>query len=360
MSDSEAAKRDYLCYWATGHQLVHHGNPYDADAILRIQKSAGYTQNHPFYMRNPPTAFFLALPLGFVNAKHGAVLWSLAIIGCLMASIRMLWILNGRPEDRLHLVGYLFPPALACLLAGQTGIFLLFGFVLFLYLYYSSHPYGAGMALIVIALKPQIFLPVAVVLTAWTITAKTYRVLSGAAIALGSSLALSVFLDPAGWPHYLQMIKLEHISEEFVPTISLMFRIAISEKRAWLQFVPTFFGCRWALMYYWRNREHWSWINEAPILLLVSILVAPYAWFSDEVIVLPAILAGLYRSSNSGRSLIPYCCIAGIALVQVFANVGISSGFYLWTTLAWLLWYLYAIKPLAVTHAPSNRPFSTT
>ncbi len=25
-----AASRDFVCFWATGQQLVHHGNPYDA------------------------------------------------------------------------------------------------------------------------------------------------------------------------------------------------------------------------------------------------------------------------------------------------------------------------------------------
>jgi len=90
MSDSETAKRDYLCYWAAGQQLVHHRNPYDGDAILRIQRGAGYKENHPFYMRNPPTAFVIAYPLGLVGARAGIVLWSIAIVACLMLSIRML------------------------------------------------------------------------------------------------------------------------------------------------------------------------------------------------------------------------------------------------------------------------------
>ena len=33
--------RDYIVYWATAQQLAHHVNPYDADAITRLERSAG-------------------------------------------------------------------------------------------------------------------------------------------------------------------------------------------------------------------------------------------------------------------------------------------------------------------------------
>jgi hypothetical protein len=338
MSDSEAAKRDFLCYWAAGQQLVHHQNPYDGDAILSIQQSAGYKETHPFYMRNPPTAFVIAYPLGFVGARPGAVLWSIAIIACLMVSIRLLWILNGRPDDRLHLVSYLFPPALACLLAGQTGIFLLFGIVLFLYLNHS-HPCLAGMGLFVMALKPHLFLPLGAVLLLWIFLTRSFRVLAGALTAVGLCLAIAQLLDHSCWTHYLAMLRAEDIGQEFVPTLSLLFRMVVARNHAWVQFIPAAIACRWAIRYYLDNREHWDWQKNAPLLLLVSVMVAPYAWFTDEVIVLPAILAGLYRSQ---RSLIPYCCIAGVALIEVFANARIASGAYVWTAPAWLLWYLFS------------------
>jgi hypothetical protein len=120
MTSSNAAKKDFITYWAAGHQLVHHANPYDGRAILALQRSAGFEDNRPFFMRNPPSAFWVALPLGVLSAKWGAVLWSLAILAALMTSIRLLWILQGRPPDRLHLVGYVFPPVLACLLASRS------------------------------------------------------------------------------------------------------------------------------------------------------------------------------------------------------------------------------------------------
>ena len=105
MSGSNAANRDFVCYWAAGHQLANHGNPYDGRAILRLEQQAGFTDSRTFFMRNPPTAFFMAWPLGFVSARTGVVLWSLALVAAQMISIRLMWIMQGRPAHRLHLIG---------------------------------------------------------------------------------------------------------------------------------------------------------------------------------------------------------------------------------------------------------------
>jgi hypothetical protein len=349
MTGSNAANRDFISYWAAGHQLRHHANPYDSDQILRMEKSLGYQNKRPLVMRNPPLAFFLALPMGFVGAKTGAVLWSLALIAALMASVRMLWIMNGLPSDRLHLVSYVFPPALACLLAGQMGIFLLFGMTLFLF-FHESKPYLAGAALTFCALKPHLFLPFGAVLLLWIVTRRNYRLATGAGIALLGTFALSYFLDPSGWRQYFVMAGSGILQNEFIPTLSFIFRVVVHRDWPWLQFAPVFAGCAWGSWYFLTRRERWSWTDQGLLLLTVSVLVAPYAWFTDEAVLLPAILAGLYQASR--RSLLVFSFIAGIALIEVLSGVQMPSGFYLWTAPAWLMWYLLESGAVAAIHDP--------
>src|ERR1039458_4335357 len=50
------ARRDFIVYWATGRQLVQHGNPYDPEAINRIERDAGFRGPGSYYMRNTPWA----------------------------------------------------------------------------------------------------------------------------------------------------------------------------------------------------------------------------------------------------------------------------------------------------------------
>jgi hypothetical protein len=346
VSGSDPANRDFISYWAAGQQLVHHGNPYDGAAIPQLERAAGLEGNRNFFMHNPPQAFFLALPLGFLGARAGAVLWSLALVAALMGSIRMLWIMRGRPPDRLHLLGYCFPPTLACLLSGQMGMFILLGIVLFLY-FHDSRPYFAGAALLLCALKPHLFLPFGVVLIAWIVTRKAYRVLAGALVALIASIALSFFLDPAGWSHYAQMVRAADIQDEFIPTISLMFRLVVQRKLVWLQLVPSFAGCVWGLWYFWTRRERWSWMDHGSLLLIVSVLVAPIAWFTDQVILIPALLHAVYLTRS--RGVIAMLAIATVVEeIMVFRGVPLMhSTLHIWTVPVWLAWYLYAIRATA-------------
>jgi hypothetical protein len=343
MSSNTAANRDYISYWAAGHQLVHHGNPYDGASILRLERSAGFLDNRPFFMRNPPSAFFLAVPLGLVGARTGAVVWCLALVAALMGSIRMLWIMHGRPRDRLHLFGYCFPPTLACLLAGQIGMFLLLGVVLFLY-FHNSRPYFAGAALLLCALKPHLLLPFGVVLIAWIVTCKAYKVLAGAMVALNVSVGLAFFLDPAGWSHYAQMVRASNIRNEFIPTISLMLRLVVHRNAVWLQFVPAVVGCAWGAWYFWTRRDQWSWMNHGSLLLIVSVLVAPYAWFTDQAILIPALLQAIYLTRS--RSVIVVLATATVVEeMVVFRGVQIMhSPLHIWTVPLWLAWYLYAVR----------------
>src|ERR1700734_2135200 len=91
--------RDFVAHWAAGQQLAHHANPYDHDAIKRIEHSGGLVPNGALMMRNPPWALPMVLPLGFVGIRVAASLWSLFLVGCLLLSVRMIRSLHGNPPN---------------------------------------------------------------------------------------------------------------------------------------------------------------------------------------------------------------------------------------------------------------------
>jgi hypothetical protein len=337
MSSGDAANRDVVSYWAAGKQLVHHANPYDGPAILGMEKQAGFLDDRPFFMRNPPSAFFLVAPLGLLTAKGAAVVWSLILLVMLISSVHMIRVMAGGSTDRLHLLGYLFPPVLACLLAGQMGIVLLFSVSLMLFLV-DSRPYFAGLALVFCTVKPQLFFAFAVVLGLWALRRR--RFLLGLVSAVAFSLITGAILDGSGWSHYAGMMRGADLANEFIPTLSLAFRLMIHRSSVWLQFVPCVLACGWAAWYY-RGRS-WDWRTDGMLVLCVSVAAAPYEWVTDEAVLLPAILFGLYRAT--GRALTAYAVIAGLALLLVLFGAGMNSGFYVWTSAAWLGWYCYVLS----------------
>ncbi len=339
-----AGTRDFVEYWASGQQLRHHADPYDPEAILAIERSVGYLPGSPeLVMGNPPTTLPLVYPLGFLGPQSGELVWTLLLLTCLVASVRMVWRMHGSPRGNLQILGYTFGPALACMAAGQMALFVLLGLVLFLR-FHQSRPYLAGASLWLCGLKPHLFLPFGLVLLAWMVASKCYKVLLGAAGAFAVSAAIAFVLDPLAWTQYSQMMRAVRLDKLAIPCLSIWFRRSISADTLWLQYVPVTMGCIWAILYFRRHRISWDWMTHGSPVMLVSVLAAPYTWFIDQAILVPALLHGVLLTRSRGL-------LAALALATAVIEIGplrglpvLQSPFYLWTAPAWLAWYLVATR----------------
>jgi hypothetical protein len=348
LTDTYAGKRDFVTYWASGQQLVHRANPYDGAAILQLEHSVGYSATpSALIMRNMPPSLALVVPLGFLSVRVASLLWSLLMLASLWLSIRMIAAMHGREKSQLNLLAYTFSPVLACLIAGQMGLFVLLGLVLFLRLH-LTRPFLAGTSLWLCALKPHLFLPFGVVLLVWVVLSRRYSILLGAALAFTLSTAVALVLDPLVFTHYVQMMTAARVGTQLIPCMSTMVRLGISPNSLWLQWLPAVLGCAWALVYF-RRHPDWDWIEHGSLLMLVSFVVAPYSWSMDQPVLLPALLAALYR--NRSRNLVAVFAI--LSAVIAVANLrGVPLGnslLYPWTAPAWLIWYLCAVHSAKVS-----------
>jgi hypothetical protein len=343
--------RDYIFYWATGQQLTHHANPYDADATTQRERSAGLPKNlNPGVMRNPPWALPLVFPLGFLSLRLGWILWASLLIACLVVSVYMLWIIYGRPKNRRYLLGYSFGPALICLIYGQSSLFALLGLVLFLRLH-RTHPFWAGAALWLCALKPHLFLPFSMVLVTWVLVSKSYKLLAGAVVAMAASCAITFAIDPQAWIQYTQFVRSSGIEWEYIPCLSFLLRLWLRPQSIWLQYLPAALGCIWAMAYFWPRRHAWDWTKNGSPLMLVSILVAPYSWIYDQGLVIPALLQGAF-SARYRSLLIALAFLSALVEIALFRSLSHYKDLIYWTywtAPAWLIWYL-------VTCALARRP----
>jgi hypothetical protein len=341
LTAKSAAERDYIEFWAAGQQLVHHQNPYDVAAIYRMEREQGMEGVPPRLSYSPPVGFFFMLPLGLVSAKTGLVAWLLAELGAVALAAWLLWRLHGRPDSRWHLLAFAFAPCVACLMAGQLGNFFLLFLALFLTLA-RNYRFWAGVALMPFAMKPHLFLPFALAMLAWIVLRRAWRVAAGFAAALAASCGLAMWFDPRVWTHYREMMAVTGVLNAFVPALSVALRFAVVREHAWVQFVPEAACCAWAVWWFWRRRERWEWARDGMVVLLVSSVCTAYGWFSDEPVLFPALLGAVY-AGRLDRRLIPMAIAAAAALAETLAGVRMNTPYFLWTTPAWLLTYLYAV-----------------
>ena len=162
----------------------------------------------------------------------------------------------------------------------------------------------------------------------------------GIAAAAAAELSIAFYCDPSAWVHYRSMISADGIQQEFVPTIAVALRFLIDRNAMWIEFLPAVIGCAWAAWYYSSHRENWEWREQGAVLLIIGVLVTPYAWDTDSVLLLPAIMLGIARRSQ--RSLCALLAIMTVASVQCMIMPGSHSPSYLWLAPALAIWCLCA------------------
>jgi len=95
------------------------------------------------------------------------------------------------------------------------------------------------------------------------------------------------------------------------------------------------------LVYFWRRRAAWDWKIDGSLLMLVSLVAAPYCWLYDQCLAIPALLEGAYATRS--RNLLTVLALAILLMdIELVCAVHVISPLYLWTAPAWLAWYLCA------------------
>lgn len=352
---SRPASKDYISYWSAAQLLVHHANPYSPARVLALERTQGYIESKPLIMRNPPWALFLVAPLAFTNATAGLILWTLAGVGCVIAYLHLM---NVPSNDRV--LSFLFAPALGAIVSGQSSPFLLLGFCLFLR-YHHERPFLAGASLVLMAIKPHLFLLFWALLLLDCAYQRRLRILAGGGAALTVATGFAMWLDPHIWRDYFAMLHASALDGEYFPTASMLFRLLINVKAYWLQLVPTAAGVGWGCWYYARHRHVWEWRIHGMLLMLVTVLVSPYGWFSDEIVLLPSLMFALSvrrKGRFSGGILFAMNSVALLLLIAAHATF--NSGAYLWTPAGWLAWFLFTRNGNALNEGCAMRSFPTS
>lgn len=348
---SAPGSRDYIVYWATAQQLVHHANPYDAHAVSTLEHAWGQTKPGAFYMRNPPWVLPLVLPLGLVSAKAGALPWSLYLLAMTLLAVWMALPVLRLPGKHVAWIGYFSPLAINAIVAGQTPLFSLLGLALFLRLH-RSRPFSAGAALALCMVKPHLLIVCVPVFLVWIFLQRAWSLLLGTFAAIAVSCAITEWIDPAAWRQYLVWAHHSGIASEKISCLSVALRDLIDPKADWLTYVPAAMACVWGLIYFWQRRREWDWRNHGGLLVIVSLLAAPYCFPWDQCLAIPALLFAAARTRS--RAAMGAIALSYILInVQQMCGVVVRSPLWLWPAPFWLAWFLWARASDVPEHAPA-------
>jgi len=233
--------------------------------------------------------------------------------------------------------------------------------MLFLWLE-RERPFLAGTALILPFAKPHLLSLFWFAFLFWVIVWKKRTVAFGFGTAYLAATGVSLIFDPGVFRHYRDMLQQASIGYEFIPALSGVLRLLFLRRMFWAQFIPTVVGLVWAAWFFNRNRQYWDWRRHGPVLLVVSVLTTPYAWLTDEVVLLPAMLEGVafvYQTRANMKIstrlfLLGFALLDGLLLLILRFKIPFSTGIYFWSSLVWFAWYVYASRRAQVGCSAAN------
>ena len=340
---------DLAEYWASAIALWSGQNPYDPQVIQAIQSP--YIDPHflPVLMWNPPIILPLLAPLIYLSLDQAILVWTLLQTAFYVCSVLLLSKLLtpgiqtlGKRLPTLILVGS-FYPQLSSLYYAQISGLMLFGLSAALILYSRDKHFSAGFSLGLTALKPHLFL------LCYVLMLKSYKrlrvvIFGGATLIFLLALLISC-IQPKIWSWYIAATQLPPIHWR-TPTIGSWLQAITGIHSVYLRSGPIVLASAVLFATYRHSQASLSSIvlRFAPWSLLLS----PYGWVYDQVLLLPSAIWLIEQSYRSPKLGLVRIAVIGINLL-LFIPIG-ENGMEncVWSPLAFgiLSEWVHRAKPL--------------
>jgi Glycosyltransferase family 87 len=196
---------DFLEYWSAYRALRAGADPYDGLVLHPIERDAGQSPGTTLFMWNPPWTVLLIAPVLECPFPAACLAWIVCNLA-LLAAIGLLvcdaaGITGGRElNGPAVLSSLLFYPAMETIELGQISLVLAFAVALFLRSAVRRNEVGAGLSLVLLTIKPHLFLIFGAWVLAWIVRERLWRMLAAAAFGLAALLLLTQLLWPGSPP----------------------------------------------------------------------------------------------------------------------------------------------------------------
>ena len=249
-------------------------------------------------MWNPPWTLPLTVPFALLPIRLAHLLWVAGQVALVLLSVRMLTrVYPGleRVDGLMRVAALLFPPTLFLMMFGQIGGVCLFGVAGFLYYFERDRPVSAGMCVALTAIKPHLLFAFGLFLILQAIVSRRTRIAVLAGIGtLAVAGAIAALINPHLYSDYMTALTAPPgtggyvtVQEWSLPVLGFWLRMWVDPQRFWIQFIPMAVVAASMPFLWWRTRKRLTWPRITPVLVLLSLLAAPYGgWLFDLVLLL--------------------------------------------------------------------------
>lgn len=350
----DGRKQDFSQYWQAGHMILAGQNVYDSAqwiSVHQIEGTAAHT-NPAFYYPLPLAVLFI--PLAMLPVQTAYILWVFFTQIAVLASIALLLEFYPARSGYLELLTiagiFFFRPMFSIANSGQIITPLMLLLVLSMRLFHRNKWFLGGLALSAFSLKPSLGFPILFFAGLWLLSRRQWRGIWGM-IAGGLALALVGALVSYRWPiDYLNVSRL--VFNKYYglyPTLwGVVAKIFTSES---LSVAVDFVGVAAAMALeaylFWKPKAGLDVFSAFASILPTALLVAPYAWNYDQILlVVPIVFLLINISIQYGIGKAALFMLGIVALAFAMVAVAYQVSHDVWSCLnslvVWIvsLWFI--------------------
>ena len=352
-------EQDFVQYWTAFHFFIHGQNPYDVAATQTLQCALGHDCQEALVSWNPPWILILMAPVLWLPFAVAAKTWTIAGVGMGVAAALLIGDCFDRgPRVVLYaLVGVLINvPLLLSAGFGQTGALMLFAATLLLHGRIKTDSLvEQSIALVILSLKPHLFFLLGIALLWDELRLRRVALIGCVAGVLVIMVLVLIVTNPVVVTAYLDhflgnsegggVVGLASLN---TPTVANFIRVGLrgllgQQANLFLVIVPV--ASVFLLLWWcWRHPIP-DWLHRMPILIALSLWLAPYGWAYDWAVL--GILQGvlLARLARNGQLGLLWFATGTIFVMQLGAGyvtfvLGRSLELLVWLpAVELILWY---------------------
>lgn len=322
---------DFTAFWIAGKLTIEDGDPYiQADWIpLYAPYDLGLADNLTFLYPKPILPLFI--PFGMLGLHTASVLWLILTQIAIFASV---WILIKLWSKRTLLTVIIFFASilllrsyLVTLVLGQLGGVFLLMLAFTATLWHKESWFWGGLVFSLLMLKPQLGLPIIGLVSIWFLINRYWSYFYGLASGGIFMLVTGWLIDPRWIQKFIQ-IGANKVAATFGyhPTLWGLSGYICSHERGCTLLIGSVTsaailgGLVWLLV----QRKYPLTANQVmSFAILAALLIAPYLWVYDQILILIPLSATIDLLQKKVRSavfpiLVPVAVsLLSLAMLQV-------------------------------------------
>ena len=300
---------DFSSFWMAGKLILQGKSPYDivawAEGFRRFVLGFLLT---PVFLYPLPLALLLT-PLGMLPFHNAYIIWVTLTQLMIIASLAILLTLETNPRSKLFIIPLFigimfFRPTILTLTQGQVSGLFLFALAWIAFLWQKGKWFWGGFLLGLLVLKPNLGFMVILLVFVWLLLDKKWMALCGT-LASGIFLLIAgLIYNPTWIIQYLQ-VGSNKLAETFggSPTVWGLGAL-ISHNRTVVTLIIGSLAGLILLFWFFRGLLH-SQATLRPVSVLalavsVTLLVTPYTWTYDQLLLILPISAVILAMDRSG------------------------------------------------------------